>query len=222
MQAKLPVLFGGLGIRQPSDIAHPGFLASFAESRLVTKILSKLPGSLRVNRSDVAATRWTELHGGMLKLDQGATNRQSTWDTIQCRALCRDGLSGANTLERARLLGAQAPHSGSWLQSVPIANVGTMLDNQALRVAIALTVGSTVCEPFPCPCGAVVDQMGLHPLSCRLSAGRAARHAALNETVRRAIGRCGLAPVLEPPGLDRGMGSGLTASPSSPIPGASV
>ena len=145
MQAKLPVRFGGLGIRQPSDIAHPGFLASVAaSSSLVTKILSKLPGSLRVNRSDVAATQWTELHGGMLKLDQGATNRQSTWDTIQCRALCRDGLSGANTLERARLLGAQAPHSGSWLQSVPIANVGTMLDNQALRVAIALRVGSSV------------------------------------------------------------------------------
>ena len=63
-----------------------------------------------------------------------------------------------------------------------------------------------------------MDERGLHGLSCRYSAGRHPRHAALNDVVKRALQRAGIPSVLEPPGLDRGDGSrpdGITVFPFS-------
>ena len=67
-----------------------------------------------------------------------------------------------------------------------------------------------------CRCGATVDTRGLHALSCQLSAGRLPRHAALNDTIKRALHSAGMPSMLEPPGLDRGDGrrpDGLTLFP---------
>ena len=44
---------------------------------------------------------------------------------------------------------------------------------------------------------------GLRGLSCKYSAGRRPRHAALNDVVKRVLQRAGLPCVLEPSGLDR-------------------
>ena len=52
----------------------------------------------------------------------------------------------------------------------------------------------------------MVDELGLHPLSCRYSSGRLPRHAALNDLIKRALTTAGIPSNLEPPGLDRGDG----------------
>jgi len=52
-----------------------------------------------------------------------------------------------------------------------------------------------------CICGARVDPDGLHGLSCRRSAGRHSRHAAINTIVALAIGKADIPARLEPTNL---------------------
>ena len=49
---------------------------------------------------------------------------------------------------RARLLAAAAAHSGDWLHAVPISACGLWLNNEALRVAVGLRLGSELCQPI--------------------------------------------------------------------------
>ena len=61
-----------------------------------------------------------------------------------------------------------------------------------------------------------MDRFALHTLSCRYSAGRIPRHAALNDIIRRALLAAGIPAQLEPAGLDRGDGKrpdGITIFP---------
>ena len=52
-----------------------------------------------------------------------------------------------------------------------------------------------------CLCGKVVDERGLHGLSCRMSAARYQRHSHLNDIIWRAIKKAQTSAVKEPVGL---------------------
>ena len=100
------------------------------------------------------------------------------------------------------------------LTTTPIVHI----DNDTLRIGVALRVGLTICIPHRCKCGTTVDTFGIHPLSCRFSAGRIPRHSALNDVVRRGLSAAGIPTMLEPSGLDRGDGKrpdGITVYPYS-------
>ena len=93
-----------------------------------------------------------------------------------------------------------------------------IIDNDTLRIGVAVRVGLTACIPHRCNCGTTVDIFGTHPLSCRFSAGRIPRHSALNDVVRRGLPAAGIPSILEPSGLDRGDGKrpdGITVYPYS-------
>ena len=126
---------------------------------------------------------------------------------------------GTNQVTRARLLAAAEPHTTAWVQAPPVTNLGLHLDDETVRVAVALRLGAVVCEPHPCQlCQCPVDRQDHHGLSCVRSAGRHARHSNLNDVLRRALCGAGLESVLEPAGLDRGDGrrpDGLTLFPYS-------
>ena len=84
-----------------------------------------------------------------------------------------------------------------------------------LQISVALRVGLNVCLAHQCRCGATVQSDGLHPLSCRFSAGRFPRHSAIN-IIKRSLDTAGLHSILEPVGLDRGDGrrpDGVTSFP---------
>ena len=104
------------------------------------------------------------------------------------------------------------------MNCLPSTAIGTLLDNESFRIAISQRLGLPVCAPHKCRCGAIVDRYGLHPLSCRFSAGRLPRHSALNDIIKRALSSAGFNAVLEPVGLDRGDGKrpdGMTVFPFS-------
>ena len=104
------------------------------------------------------------------------------------------------------------------MNCLPSTAIGTLLDNESFRIAISQRLDLTVCAPHKCRCGAIVDRYGLHPLSCRFSAGRFPRHSALNGIIKRALSSAGFNAVLEPVGLDRGDGKrpdGMTVFPFS-------
>ena len=73
-----------------------------------------------------------------------------------------------------------------------------------------------VCEPHPCPCGAMVTSRGIHGLSCKRSSGRSTRYQQINDAIWRALKRSDVPSSKEPAGLlrdDRKRPDGLTLVP---------
>ena len=146
------------------------------------------------------------------------SNLQRQWDDIKSssRSVALRPLLDQHRL--ACLSSATQPNSGAWMNCLPSTAIGTFLDNESFRIAISQRLGLPVCAPHKCRCGAIVDRYGLHPLSCRFSAGRLPRHSALNDIIKRALSSAGFNAVLEPVGLDRGDGKrpdGMTVFPFS-------
>ena len=108
---------------------------------------------------------------------------------------------------------ANVPRSGAWLNALSSTPVCTLLDGDSLRIALS----HRMCRPYKCRCGATIDELASHPLSCRFSAGRNSRHSAMNDVVQRALNAAGFPSQHEPMGVDRGGGirpDGLPYSPS--------
>lgn len=83
---------------------------------------------------------------------------------------------------------------------------------------MGLRVGAPLVRRHTCRCGADVDQLGLHGLSCRRSAGRHRRHGWANDVILRAVRSLNIHAELEPPRLLRGDGKrpdGATVDPWS-------
>ena len=142
--------------------------------------------------------------------------KQKAWDEPTCEHSFNVLIADADQVSRARLIAAKTDNSGAWIHALPTPTLGTLLDSETLRITVALRVGAAICERHRCRCGAEVDRLGHHPLSCRRSAGRLPRHAALNDVVKRALATAGIPSNLEPPGLDRGDGrrpDGMTVFP---------
>ena len=220
-QASLPLRLGGLGVRSVMDWALPCHLASLHASLPLTHQILHGPDpckptpALQRALADVA-----KRHGGAAHLVSSAEkHKQRAWDETFAKTSRERLLEGANQVDRARLLASAEPHTAAWVQALPVANLGLHLDEDTIRVAVALRLGSAVCEPHPCQrCQHPVDRLGHHGLSCAKSAGRHARHANLNDVLRRSLCSAGLQSVLEPTGLDRGGGrrpDGMTIFPYS-------
>ena len=94
---------------------------------------------------------------------------------------------------------------------------GLRMDDNTVRVAVGLRLGSTLCRPHTCQhCGADVNHLATHGLSCKKSEGRHHRHAAINDILYRALSSAKIPSRLEPSGLLRSDGKrpdGVTMVP---------
>ena len=184
-QAGFPVNFGGLGCRRAEDIALPSFLASMnSVGELVETILSRI-NIADTNELTEAVESWRGASGGAPLPDD--PSRQKAWDLPIVERNWENMLRVADQVSRARLLATAQRESGAWLNALQVSSLGTLLDSESFRVAIALRVGADVCIPHSCRCGGRMDSRGLHGLSCRYSAGRFPRHSAMNDVVKRAL-----------------------------------
>jgi hypothetical protein len=219
-QAKLPVKFGGLGVLAASEVALPAFIASVIGTADLTSSL--LPPALRclTGQYDHDVVQYIDqwkLITNKMPPDVSVANQQKQWSQpLQIMAADIAMAAATNPTSRARLIAAAAPGSGAFLQTVPMASVGTRLDNCAVHIAVALRLGATVCVPHQCICGVMVDSTGVHGLSCRKSAGRTSRHAAINGIIKAALTTAEVPSRLEPRGLARDDGKqpdGVTSVP---------
>jgi hypothetical protein len=216
LQATLPIRDGGLGIRRVVSLAPSAFLASAASTLdLQNKIT---PSCSAFSDPNVArATQdWCSLSGSVPLVGTAAFIQRS-WDA-PCVAVTRNRilLSCSDDVQRARVLASLAPHTGDWLQALPIASCGLLMDNEVIRTAVGFRLGCTLCSPHDCPCGKLVDATGIHCLACRKSSGRQMRHSQINDIIWRALARAKIQAVKEPQGLIRGDGKrpdGLTLIP---------
>ena len=216
LQASLPIRQGGLGIRQVGSLALPAYLASAATtSKLQTEILSSASCSAD-QFFDSYLTAWQNTHD-VPSLPVCLPEKQSFWDQpgilsvrSQVEASCTDPQS------TARFLAAAAPHSGDWLLALPVSSCGLRLSDDAVRVAVALRLGCSVCVAHTCRCGSSVDTQGLHGLVCKKAPSRVTRHQAINDVIARSVTSAGIPATKEPVGLTRSDGKrpdGLTLTP---------
>ena len=121
-----------------------------------------------------------------LPLMPPASHRQKSWDTPRVMATADSLLHNApDDMSRARLLAASYKEAKAWLHALPISSLGLQLDNTAVHIAVGLRLGTSLCRPHTCThCGANVDHLGTHELSCRSSSGHFHCHAALNDIIR--------------------------------------
>ena len=104
---------------------------------------------------------------------------------------------------RARLTAVKAPHSGDWLNALPITSCGLRMEDDVIRVAVSLRLGASLCEPHQCTCGNMVTTRDNHGLSCKRSSGRTLRHNYLNDLIYYTLLQAGLPSTKEPAGLLR-------------------
>ena len=101
-------------------------------------------------------------------------------------------------MDHARLLAAFDQHSADWLHALPLSSCGLFLDNEAIRIAVALRLGATMCLPHDCQCGQTIDALGLHCFSCLKNSGKHTRHSILNDIVWRTMTRAKIQSIKEP------------------------
>ena len=207
-QASLPVKQGGLGVRSAVQLAPSAFLASAAgSSGLVSQIVpAHLQDASLVARSE-ALSLWTLGHDSSPPPDPVA-HRQKMWDYPRVCATAQALTNEApDARSRARLLASSRSEAGAWLQALPAPNLGLRMDDETVRVAVGLRLGTPLCQPHECShCGLEVDPLGTHGLSCRWSEGRHPRHAALNDIIHRSLTAANIPSRLEPSGLYRSDG----------------
>ena len=214
----MPVRAGGLGIRSVTSIVSSAFLASISSTQqLQSLLLNRCPRDQLDQEFDIISTDWRAKFSLTQPPTGSLANKQSAWDKPEVEAAFNTLLvSQPDDHNRARLLAASSAHSGDWLHAIPISSCGLRLNDDAVRVAVGLRLGSNLCDQHVCVCGAKVDCRGTHGLSCKRSAGRSARHAFVNDLIHRALVRAGIASVKEPAGLLRTDGKrpdGLTLIP---------
>ena len=104
--------------------------------------------------------------------------KQRSWDQTTADKTQSSLLASQTTqYQRARLHAITALHSGDWLHALTISSCSLRLDDETIRIAASLRLGSKLCDPQYCMNGSLVDCRGSHGLSCRRSSGRAARHS---------------------------------------------
>ena len=122
---------------------------------------------------------------------------------------CQRGLrptaeSVPDDVSRAHLLPAHMIESGAWLNTLPVSALGLHMDDDTVCVVIVLRLGAPLCLPHVCHhCGAEVDNLDTHGLSCHKSQGHHPRHARINSLIQRLLSAAGIPAHLEPTGICR-------------------
>ena len=214
-RASLPVKDGGLGVRTAYSLASSAFLASAVGTlALQNRIVPRISELTDTAFEDCLAF-WSDSTSSV-SLTEPMSHKQRAWDSVVVGCVRESLFSGCvSPLDRARFLAACAPHSGDWLNAIPIQSCGLLLSDDEVRIAVGLRMGLPLFLQHDCVCGDVMDTLGLHGLACKSGAGKQARHSVINDVVCRSMIRAKIQSVKEPAGLCDG---GLRPDGASIIP----
>ena len=175
-------------------------------SSLILEILPPYVHACADPRIESALIAWKQSHSESPP-SLPESSHQRVWDAPLVAATVMSLLDGAPSQQAtARLLAVTTPESGAWLNALPISSLGLRMDDM-MRITAGLRLGVAICHPHRCcSCGADVDSLGTHGLSCRSSSGRFCRHAAVDDIVKRSLYSARIPSHLEPSGLYRSDG----------------
>ena len=99
------------------------------------------------------------------------------------------------------MLAARTTLACKWVETLPVPQVGTSLDDSAFGIAICLRLGIPPCTLERCArCTKEVDN-STHGLRCRRCFGRIPRHSSINEEIKKALCSAHVPATREPLGL---------------------
>ena len=204
-QATLPVRLGGLGVRQSVDLSLPAYISSTVKAANQVKLLIPIYSYNLFRDTFLEAINiWKSKDSQLIAPKDQASLQQRAWDEPVARLKLSHLLNAAQSLpDRARLLAVSSPSAGTWLNAVPIRSLGLKLEDEELRIAVALRLGIKVSLPYSCECGVRVAENATHGLDCRRSSGKHIRHASANDVIIRALQASGIPSQKEPQGLSR-------------------
>jgi hypothetical protein len=180
-------------------------LTSAAGSSLIAqRILPSYLTNANCPSKDDAMVVWFQGHAS----DE---SKQKAWDTPHIEATVSSLFSSADDISKGCLLAFQRQESGAWLSAPPVSSLGLRMDNDTVRTAVRLQLGTRLCTPHQWVlCGDHVDSSGTHGLHCRRSADRHPRHTHLNDLIKSSLASIDVPLLLEPPGICMSDGKGWT------------
>ena len=147
------------------SLALPSFLAACTSvGELASKICSEAP-DLDYQR---AMMTW-QLRAPDSELPNGARGGEpiAMKGPIDER-VCSNKLSCSTPRDVARLLTSSRKESTLLFTGLPSSRDGTSLSDSAFKCAVGLRLGPDVAAASTCICGALLDSLGDHTLSCSL------------------------------------------------------
>jgi len=138
----------------------PAYLASAAST---ASLQNTIFDSVRPSEDevlDVYLSKWQSIPCVVLPSEPLPT-KQSFYDSpgiTQTRQQVEESKSDAT--RKAQFLAASVPHSGDWLLALPVASRGIKLDDEAVRVAVALRLGLNLGAPHTCRCAQIPWRSG--------------------------------------------------------------
>ena len=139
------------------QLAPSCFLSSAAASQeLIPQIL---PQSLPLLYKDEALSCWSARIPDPSLPSTVDACRQKAWDLPHIKYTQDFLLSNTfDSISRARLMAVLTPEAGAWLQVLSISALGLRMDDETIRIAVALRLGLPICTPHTCrQCGIRVD-----------------------------------------------------------------
>ena len=147
-----------MGIRLPTEVAHPAFISSAHATEAGSGEL--LPEYVRDETYidlEKYESAWRDMlpDGTLQPIDRSV---QANWDTPLYGQRCQELRSNeTNPTEVARMKAVSGPQSSDWLYAIPISGLGLKMDDAHFRVACGLRLGLSMCRPYTCICGELVD-----------------------------------------------------------------
>ena len=173
-------------------------------SEIIQKVLSVESAAPFSNSLTEAVLAWKATDDRLLEPSLPGRKYQKYWDNPVAKLKMTSLIESApNELTRGRLLAAGAPKAGVWLNALPVPALGLKLNNESLRVSVALRLGAKLNCAYTCACGIAVEDSATHGLDCRRATGKHARHSAVNNIIHRALNAAGVPSHLEPVGMCR-------------------
>ena len=217
-QASFPVKAEGIGVRSVMSIAPSAFLSSSKSiQQLQTLFLNKRACQMSDQHFNNVLDNWCQRHYPVQPPSGTNASKQRSWDMPSVDAIFNSLFAvQPDDYHKARLTVVKAPHSGDWLNALPITSCGLRLEEEAIRVADCLRLCASLCEPNQCTCGNMVNTRSNYGLSCEQSAGRTLRHKYISDLVYYALLQAGLPSTKESAGLLCSIGKwpdGLTNVP---------
>ena len=135
MQASLPIRMGGIGVRRMKDVALPAFTSSMSATQDLVRQINGHSGDDEPHLLSAALNAFRDYqcpdYDSNPSTETPISQRQL--DEAACRRRLEALLERNNQVHRARLLAAAAPHSGAWLDAIPVESLGPLLPDEAMR-----------------------------------------------------------------------------------------